>query len=32
MLQSIPEVDETYNYQLYIGIHIEDHIVPRSSS
>ena len=28
MLQSIPVVDETNNYQLYVGIHTEDHMVP----
>ena len=32
MLQSIPVVDETHNYQLYIGMHPEDHVVPCTSS
>ena len=32
MLQSIPVVDKTNNYQLYIGMHPEDHVVLRTFS
>ena len=32
MLQNILVVDETNNYQLYIGMHPEDYVVPRTSS
>ena len=29
--KSIPLVDETNNYQLYVGMHPEDHIAPHTS-
>ena len=32
MLQSILVVDETNNYQLYVGMHPEDHVVLHTSS
>ena len=32
MLQSIPVMDENNNYQLYVGMHPEDHVVPNTSS
>ena len=27
MLQSMPVMDETNNYQMYVGMHLEDHMV-----
>ena len=32
MLQILPIVDETRNYQLYIEMHTEDHVVPCTSN
>ena len=32
MLQSIPVVEKTHNYQLYVGMHPEDYTIPHTSS